>query len=136
MYLILSVKKKKNHTICPGSSDPFYISLYKLGHCFLDTQYVNIKNHSFPVPDYGRAKRDIEHIEYVASTQPTAATPPATPSPTSSSTAPPSPNPPLLYNTGARIFLRGALLNVQTTVSAISRQLVRIVCVTFFSNFK
>ena len=28
-------------TVCPGSSDPFYIvsQLYKMGHYFLDTQY-------------------------------------------------------------------------------------------------
>ena len=29
-------------TVCPGSSDPFYIvsQLYKMGHYFLDTQYM------------------------------------------------------------------------------------------------
>ena len=30
------------HTVCPGSSDPFYVvsKLYKMGHYFLDTQYI------------------------------------------------------------------------------------------------
>ena len=32
------------YTVCPGSSDPFYIvsQLYKMGHYFLDTQYLSI----------------------------------------------------------------------------------------------
>ena len=32
---------QKIHSVCPGSSDPFYIVriLFKMGHYFLDTQY-------------------------------------------------------------------------------------------------
>ena len=37
------------HTVCPGSSDPFYSKLvYKMGHYFLATQYFISLNESAP----------------------------------------------------------------------------------------
>ena len=40
----LAWKSEQIATICPISSDPFYIVtlLYKMGHYFLDTQYDNL----------------------------------------------------------------------------------------------
>ena len=36
----------REYTVCPGSSDPFYTVryLYRMGHYFLDTQYVLAPN--------------------------------------------------------------------------------------------
>ena len=41
---IITPSVLKVGTVCPGSSDPFYMSklLYKMGHYFLDTQYISI----------------------------------------------------------------------------------------------
>ena len=39
---------KEQYTVCPGSSDPFYIAiLYKMGHYFLDILYVVISFNAF-----------------------------------------------------------------------------------------
>ena len=37
------------YTVCPGSSDPFYIAslLYKMGHYFLDILYIAAQNENF-----------------------------------------------------------------------------------------
>ena len=38
---IVPIKRLIGNTVCPGSSDPFYIAslLYKMGHYFLDILY-------------------------------------------------------------------------------------------------
>ena len=43
--LCMSFIRENYHTVCSGSSDPFYIAslLYKMGHYFLDILYKKVK---------------------------------------------------------------------------------------------